>query len=354
MENTLKVLKRVEKTHRNLGMPVVFLKIADLSNLGCFLIADRGRGKTTVLKCLEALRHRNVIKINILTWAGIASMAKLLNETETTVINYDFSSFYTDYLKDVGISLIANLITEHRVEASTARYHIKIDNCYLSFLSATQPQMIRKVNRLPAWESMYRDRFLRYFMLYHMGTPKYSESLPDIGSLTIGSAADSVDHVILPGSIREEPGYERLKAIILSQTSEGRCGMYTERMLKAHAYFNNRDTVTPTDLKFLELFAPNLILEGLLSVRERVSSPLILDDSSYLIFDYLVEHGAASRVLLRKHFSLKHAAIVRDMDLLMSIRLVRGVYGKDEFRVDPVWYAKYIMPIQEFYKEAGI
>jgi len=354
LENTIKLVTRVEKTHRNLGLPVLFTKLVDLSDLGLFICAGRGRGKTTVLKAVEALRHRDVSRINILTWAGIAKLESTFSDRSLTVVNYDFSSFYTDYLKDIGISLMANLITEHRVEATTGRYKIEIQNCYLSFLSAAQPQMLRKLSKIPTWESMYKDRFLRLFMIYPFGTPRYTKDEPQVGTFTIGQAANDVGHIAIPRSVREDRAYERVKALIMRQTSEGRCEMYVERLLRAHAYFNNRDIVNANDLKVLELLAPYLLIDNLLSLRADVSSSLVLDANSYMIFDYLLERGAASRKQIREYFKVGQTTIVKNMDMLMSMRLVRGTYGADEFRIDPTWYTKYIIPIQKWAQETGV
>ena len=156
IQNTITIVKRVEKTHRNLGLPVVFAKMIDLSNLGLLIVAERGRGKGAILDCIKQLRHRKLMEVSKLTPAGLKKIADNLNDSEITFINPDISSLYTQYLKDAAINVLASLIYDHRLPQSwTDRYNYKIENCYLSFISGTQGKMLRALNKLPSWESMY-------------------------------------------------------------------------------------------------------------------------------------------------------------------------------------------------------
>ena len=354
MKNTLLVLKQVERTHPNLGLPILFAKLIDMSNIGCFLIAERGKGKTTALDVIrDSLRHRDLMQINIISYAGLAKMASEMSGRRITMINRDFSSFYTDYLKDVAINLIAGLITDHSIKADTQTYSIKIDDCVISFLSATQPQMLEKLNRIPTWESMYRDRFIRFPMLYWFGTPpKYQDKMPEVSTVEIIPDAGEVS---LPNSIKEIESYERMAAILERQTSASRCRLHLDAMLRAHAAFNMRDIVLPKDLEFIELFAGNLMLDYLVSDRQRgVSRPLVFNSNSYIIFSYLLEHGGASRAQMRQHWSVSQITIQRNLNPLMARNLIKGTYGKDWYVVNPKWLEKYANPIHKWFDKNGI
>jgi len=353
LENSVKLIQRVEKTHKNLGLPTMFAKLVDLSDLGLFLIADRGRGKTQILNTIVKIRHRDVMEVSIVTFAGVIKLADQMSDKHFTMINKDFSTFYTAYLKDVGVNLIASLITDHSVKASTGKYKIEIQNCYLSFLSATQPQMVRGINRLDSWESMYRDRFLRFDILYMFGTPKYTKADPEPGEYTWEQ--ESPNAITLPKAVREHPIYERMKTVLMRQTSEGRCEIYLERLLRANAYFNNRDIVIVPDLEMLELFVPNLLLDVLLSARMRaVSEPMIFNADSYLILFHLIERGPASRAALREHFNVSHATLIKNLNPLLATNIVKGTYGSDQYKVNPSWIERYIAPVIKWSKEHGI
>ena len=359
MENTLRIIKQIERTHRNLGLPVVFAKLIDLSNMGEFISGHRSTGKGATLNSVKLLRHRDVMEITRITPAGLAKEAKNMSNRSITIINPDFSSFYTRYLKDAGINLVSYLLTEHGVPKSwTAKYSYDVTDCYISFLTSTQPSMLRRINALPAWESMYRDRFIRFHMLYPFGTPKYIEQYPTVPTLTFELKNPETD-VAIPRSVRRIKEYIRLKAVLQRQTSEGRSGIYLNRLLKAHAFINNRDTVANKDVKFLSIFLPYLIIDYLLSQRQAVSAALKFNPDAYLVFFYLIEHEEATRRKLKRYFMLikqkgRGTALTRAINPLLAANLVEGVYGTPTYRVNRKWHKQYITPLKEWSREMGI
>jgi hypothetical protein len=359
LENTIKIVRAVEKTHKNLGLPVVFAKLIDFSNMGLFLCGARSMGKGAILNCIKQLRHRDVMEITRITPAGLAKEADSMSHRTLTVINPDFSSFYTDYLKDAGVNLISHLLTEHSVPKSwTAQYRYDIEECYISFLSGVQPVLIRQINKLPQWESMYRDRFMRFHLLYPLGTPKYVAKYPETPVLVFDKLNPEKD-ITLPDSIKETEEYRRLKTVFWRQTSEGRSGLFLDRMLKSHAFLNNRDCVAEKDVKFLCLFIPYLQIDYLLSERDSVSSPLLFNPDAYLVLNYVVEHVEATRQQLKDYFLLvkekgKMSALTRALDPLRAANLIEGVYGTNIYRINGDWYKRYIKPIIDWSDEIGI
>lgn len=354
MENTILILKQVERTHLNLGLPILFAKLIDMSNLGCFLVAERGKGKTAALDTIrDYLRHRDLMQVSILSYAGLAKMASEMSARRITMINRDFSSFYTDYLKDVAVNLIASLITDHSIKADTQTYHIRIEDCVISFLSATQPQMLEKLNRIATWESMYRDRFIRFPMLYWFGSPKEYLEIPPVVS-RIELLPDPA-RVSIPRHIKENEIYERMTAILERQTSKSRCRIHFNALLRSHAAFNLRDIVLPKDLEFLQLFAGNLMLDCLLSDRTKgVSKPLVFNSNSYIIFAHLLENDGASRAEMRREWNVSNVTIQRNLNPLMARNLIKGTYGKDWYKVNPKWLERYGKPVHEWFEENGI
>jgi len=337
----------------------MFAKLIDLSNMGEFISGHRATGKGAILECIKNLRHRDVLEITRITPAGLAREAEKMSNRELTIINPDFSSFYTPYLKDAGLNLMAYLITEHGVPKSwTAKYNYDVTECYISFLTSTQPAMLRRINALPAWESMYRDRFIRFHMLYPFGTPNYIEAYPKVPTITFELRNPSTD-VAIPRSIKRLKGYIRLKMVLQRQTSEGRSRIFLDRLLKAHAFINNRDTVAPKDVRFLSLFIPYLIIDYLLSKRQSVSASLKFNPDAYLVFFYLIEHKEATRKQLKKYFMLikqkgKGTALTRAIDPLLAASLVEGVYGTPTYKVNRVWQKKYVEPLMEWSREIDL
>jgi len=327
--------------------------MVDLCDLGLFLVGIRGKGKTTVLDTMrDCLSHRDIMEISILTYAGLNKMADTLSNRSVTLINRDFSSFYTDYLKDVAVNMISALITDHSIRADTGKYHLKIDNCTISFLSATQPQMLERINRIPAWESMYRDRFIRYPMLYWFGVPKYRNDMPKV--LPVELIPD-INDVVITKSMKEKPEYVRMLTLVERQTSEGRCRQYLDGLLKASAAINGREIVAEKDLKFLQLFAGNLVMDYLLSDRQKgVSRSLVLNSDSYIIFERLLEKGGSSKTDMRREWSVSNVTMQKNLNPLMAKNLIKGSFGKDWYEINPVWIEKYAKPVYNWFEEAGI
>ena len=353
MENTIRIIKRIEKTHRNLGLPTVFCKLIDISNLGVLIVAERGRGKGAIMDSLIQLRHRNVMRMSKITPAGLAAVANEMNDTEITIINPDITSLYTDYLKDAAINVISHLISEHSLPASwTARYRYSISNCTVSFISGVQAKMMRKLMKLASWESMYKDRFIRFYMFYPRGTPKYCPEYPYVGEIEMGG--HPVDAISIPSSIKSDPRYTRMKAILRIQTSEGRCQMYLNRILKASAWLNQREVVTEGDLKFLNACALYLHTEYMLSERETVSSPLLLNPDSFVLLFHMIEHKEASKKSMREYFKMSTSKLDRQLKPLMSANIIKGTFGKDLLRLNPKFKKKYVDPILELYEEYGV
>lgn len=353
MENTISILRQVERTHKNLGLPLIFAKMVDLCDLGLFLVAIRGKGKTTILDVIrDYLSHRDIMEVSILSYAGLNIMAEKMSNRSITMINRDFSSFYTDYLKDVAVNMISALITDHSIKADTGKYHLKIDNCTISFLSATQPQMLERINRIPSWESMYRDRFIRHPMLYWFGAPKYRDDMPKISPIKI---IPDLNDVVIAKSIRDTPIYNRMLTIVERQTSEGRCRQYLDGLLKASAAINERDIVSNNDLEFLQLYAGNLIIDYLLSDRERgVSHSLVFNSDSYIIFGHLLENGGTSKSSMRREWSVSNVTMQKNLNPLMAKNLIKGSFGKDWYEINPEWMEKYAKPVYDWFKEKGI
>lgn len=351
LENTYKILKSVEDTHKNLGIPVVWSKLIDLANLGTFIVAERGRGKGSILTALEQLRHRDVIKINILTYKGLKKLEQRLSDSETTLINRDLSTLYTDYLKDVGLNVIANLITDHAVKAETGQYSLDIRNAYISYIGGTQPQLLVRLTKLQGWESMYKDRFIRYYVLYLDEVEKKSPLPPSVPAVEF----TNMNSVSFETSLRNEREYKLLLKAIMEQTSENRAPLYLENLIRASASLNGRTITTKEDLRLLRALLMNIKLDTLLSRRDySVSEPAVFDAGAYLVLFEIMQRGEVSRRWLREYFRVSHQTIVRDMEILMKNGIVKGTYGADRYTVNPKFHDLMVKPQLQLLSEAGV
>jgi hypothetical protein len=343
-------MKRIEETHRNLGLPTVLAKIIDLSDWGLLIVASRGQGKGAVLNSIEQLRHRKVMEVSRLTPAGLKRIADELSGAEVTFINPDISTLYNPYLKDAMINCMAHLISEHKLPKSwTDRYEYSIENCKISFLSGVQPKMMKAITQLPQWESMYKDRFIRIYLYYPLGTPQWREKYPNVGEIYLPDF--SVEAVSIPESVKGNSKYHRLRAILERQTSEGRAGAILNKMLKAHAYLNERESVIPADLDFLELFTLNLMTDYWLSTRLSLAGSLQFEPDSYVALFRLIEKEEVTRRELQEYFKVSRQTLMRYLKPLIERNIIAGTYGQPTYKLNPEWKQKYIEPVKLWMKE---
>lgn len=353
MENTITIIKDVERTHKNLGLPTAFCKVIDLANLGVLIVAERGKGKGAILDVIKQLRHRTVLEVSRLTPAGLVRVAEQLNNREFTIINPDLSALYTDYLKDAVINTLAHLLFDRKLPQSwTGQYSYKIENCTISFLSGVQPKLLRTINKLPYWESMYKDRFLRLCLIYPIGTPDYAKTYPNVREIFLPSS--SPDKVHIPDSLKEKEAYKRLKTILQYQTSEGRSGLYLDKLLQASAFLNCRDVVINEDLEFLNLLSVYLLIDYWLSERDEIADSFKFDANSYILLFYFIEHMEAKSKELRQYFRVSQSTITRALQPLKQKGIVTGAFGEKTYYLDTKWFAKYIQPIIDYYKQIGV
>jgi hypothetical protein len=349
LKTTIEITRQVEKTHMNLSFPVIFAKLCDLGNMGCFIIADRGKGKDAVLNTLirSPLQHRTILKVGVITFKGLRKIADKINNKSTTVINHDISTLYTDYLKDVALNVFCQLLYDKRLdEMHSAEYDLHIEEAEISFLSGVQPKMYRSISKLSTFEGMYRDRIIRYFMLYPMGTPEYKPFYPTIqNTIKITNS-----EVTIPKELRLGEEYNKMEKIMKWQTSEGRGGEYLNRLLTASAKLNQRETVTMSDLKWLSLVIPNLIMERDCSIREGVSEPLIFNPNSYTILFEIIEKKEVTRQQLMEKFQVSNRTLTSNIKPLIGRRIISGKFGSRTYHIHPEYEKTYLEPVREWMK----
>jgi len=333
---------------------VVISKMVDLSDLGLFIVGERGRGKGAVLNAVKQLRHRKLLDVRAVTPAGLAKIADELSGQEITFICPDITGLYTAYIKEAAINVLAFLISEHGIPQSwTGRYSYQVTDCTISFIAGVQPRMLRELSKLPDWESMYKDRFLRACLFYPFGTPKYTAANPVVGDIYLPTNFKP-ENVTITTNIKESESYQRLKTILMYQTSEGRCGQYLDRLLKASAFLNQRELVIKEDLEFFDMLAPYFLIDYWLSEREAIAAPLRFEPNAYSLLIYIIERGEVSRKEMRAHFKVSQSTISRAIEPLKEKHIIIGVYGEDKYHLNPEWYEKYILPLVEFGKKIDI
>lgn len=355
LPQTISIIKQVEKTHKNLSLPLTFAKMCDLADLGLMVIAPRGKGKSAILQalCKQPLQHRHIIKLGAITYRGLKKVADRLDNNSVSIINHDISTLYTEYLRDTAINVFSQLLYDHEIpEMHTQQYDIQIKNAYISFLTGVQPQMYQSISRLPTFESMYKDRFIRLFMLYPFGTPTYKKTPPKIENIQIDRQIKT-EYIEHDTTLEKMPLYKRLVELMKWHISEGRAEDFTERLIKASARLNNRTKTTESDVKFTALYIPYLAIEKWCAKRLRgVSNPLEFDPDAYTLLHYIMEKKVASRLEIRAEFQVTNTTVLNNIKPLMGKRIIKGKFGADQYTLHKQFINTYLQPIYNFMEQA--
>ena len=345
MDMTNSIIAQTEKTHKNLGLYVVMNKMIDLANMGVLTVGPRGKGKTRAIEALVSIPHRDILIVTNLTPAGLPKFTDKLDNNEVTVLNKDLAGFYTDYLRDVGLNLVSSILTDHEYISSTGRHYINIRNSTISFISCAQHNLMHSLTKIDSWNSMYRDRLLRIYMLYW----RKPEPTPERIKIRVDLNPIPIDKVTIPIDIVNKPLYKKIENIIIEQTSPGRGKLYIQNLLKASASLNGRDIVIDKDLEFLSLFIIPMGLEKLLS--ERLYGPgesLIFNHNAYALLFYVYEQQEADRRDIVDYFKITRKTLKATMDYLMQYGLVKGTYGKPIYRPSPIIEELFTTPVKKY------
>lgn len=353
LQNTILLFKSVEKTHPNLGIPLIFAKLIDFSNLGLFIIAPRGRGKTYgVIYPLEQIRHRTVLKISTITPMGLEKIEDILDNNQVTILNGDFSGFYTSYLKEVGVNIISQLIYDHNASIKTGRYTLEIKNCYISFISGMQPVLYKGISWMPNFEAMYKDRFIRFFLFYPFGKPEeFTRGQPLLPQLNI--SIEKMDDIKISERVLGTNEYRLIVSEMKWHTSPGRGREYVNRLLKASAWLNNRSVVELADLKFISMCMPYILIEKWFSKRTDPASPLKFDANAYVLLEWMLFEGRLEAKFpeIIQSFQIRGRKVSkRSLERWVELPVVTGVfdYMRNTVSLNKSWYIYYIQPIKQF------
>ncbi len=351
LDMTIKIIYQTEKTHKNLGLYVVMNKLIDLADMGLLIVAPRGKGKTRTIEALTQIPHRDILVITNLTPAGLPKFINKLDNNNVTVLNKDLSGFYTEYLREVGLNLVSSILTDHEYISSTGRHYIEIHNSTISFISSLQPNLMHKLSKMSTYNSMYKDRFIRIYMIYY----REVEPTPEYIKLNIELNPIPLEKITIPHSIKESKQYKTLEKLLIEQTSPGRGKLYIQQLLKASASLNERDIVTDEDLQFLSLYIIPLGIEKIISERlYGPGEPLIFDHNAYSLLFYIYEQGQATRRMMMDEFKISRKTLQQTLDYLMHYNLIKGTYGKPVYRPSPALEELYLKPVSTFLKEYGV
>lgn len=255
MENSLKLIKQIESTHKGLGIPVLFGNIACLAKISVMYIGEVGMGKSTLISSIYPF---DVDKKFDLTFDAVTmqEMADRIGIASNKNMLWRMKEWgtLTDHHRKLFLTIGAKIITDHEYYhemGSVKGIPIVIDlkNVNLTAMIGITPlKFARMIQENENWASLASDRFIK-FILYN---PTRKDTITEAPHFDIYGEYHFTEIPI-------ETSLMLIQNLLRKQVSENRLITYCRALVRAYAIFEGRNTVTAQEeLEFDELFRPYL------------------------------------------------------------------------------------------------
>ncbi len=260
LEESIKIIKSVEQTHKGLGVPVLFTFLTVLARKGLFLIASRGNGKGASISSIEQFDRNPQYRCSIFESVNYTDFKKQLHgkvHNKTLLWKIPEYSTLSKYNRSIFLPMISQLISDHRyIKNITENFFIDIQDCYCIGLIGIQPlKMQRMMIEDDTMESLVTDRFIKFILVnplrseddYYEGHPKFTVPLGEI--------------LKRRDKIKSETSFKQSKSLFRMQVSIGRTKQFAIEYMKAFCMLEGYEKITPeTESQFISMFSPYLRL----------------------------------------------------------------------------------------------
>lgn len=281
MENSIKMIKQIERTHSGCGIPMLFGNICNLANVSAFYIGEKAIGKGTVISNIKPIGVKprfdmNLNTLNLTTmFSKLGIKEDLANgmvpenadsgvKDEKMLWRIDEWSTLQEYHRNLFLTIGAELITERRfyhVSGSPSKPIIlRIDNCDLVCFIGIQPRkygtlMIKNEN----WESLASDRFMKFCFVnpLRIDTTKQKPEYDFKPKLSINEIVPIKSQLTV------------MKMTLHNQATEDRTISYARDLIRAYCKFEGYESVTlKAEIEFKQLFGFYLTLYDVMTYTE--------------------------------------------------------------------------------------
>src|SRR4029077_1117864 len=113
MQNSLKIIKDIERTHRGLGVPILFGNIAKISGIPVLFLGELGTGKGTTIKSIKKSDDDSFdLMMNTITYQELANSIGKSNNQKMTWRFPEWSTM-TKYHRELFLTVGAQIISDH-------------------------------------------------------------------------------------------------------------------------------------------------------------------------------------------------------------------------------------------------
>lgn len=252
MHQLLEIAQKVESTHKGLGNAVAFTILCVKARQCLLIVSPSGCGKS-VMTDIIAKGHPNAYQMLSITKAKLADYKDTFTNFYGVVCMDDIAAAGSLYERKETLIAFAVLCYSHAISKHTWVSDFDITNFHGSAVLNIQPAILAEIYEYPEWESLLREKTLRYYHLYRPTAP--CQDKPDV---EIDWGID-LDEVHRPR--HDYKLYDTLFNTCSIQWSDARTLEHLDTLLKTVAALDNRLDVNNNDLILLHKLIKPMTIE---------------------------------------------------------------------------------------------
>lgn len=292
MENCIKTLNQIDKTHRGLGIYVLLNQLCVNAKRSVFNVAPSGSGKKILINGIKAPMHVTIgqdTKWDAMTYTEILNRIGYLHfsDTNQTTLLWRVEEFGTlsRYHRDTLLSIASKIISDHCYYKEMGGVRdsrpIDIKNCNLVMLIGIQPIVLGDlINTNIFWQSLGNDRFLKLVVLNPLRN-KEIDTMPQYEPSRL-----EVDNILVP----ERPLL--IAKLLQNQVSDGRTSSWARDLLISYmSYENYSEYSIKYELEFSKLFGEIIRLFSRTSYTVSLDLPIKVAGGSLMMLNEIAKHS---------------------------------------------------------------
>lgn len=316
MENSIKFIKEIERTHKGTGVPSLYTQLTTLTKWGLFLIGSKGTGKGTIIKNVKTpnkeLEFSDQIRIQNWDSANLLQIASRIGLCHNKILIWKIKEWSTllHYHRQIFLSIIAQIITDgeytHTMKINTKPEIIDIKNVTLICLIGTQPIKLDGIINNENWEALASDRFSKFIFI----NPLRKNTTPKEPNFTFNDKN-------IYKKIDIKTDCKLTMDLYFNQVSDNRAELFAKDYLRAYAIFENKDVITLRDeLDFTQLFYPYLTLYKHIYYSTDLDKPPKVHIGALKLLEEIAKHenGITQKQLGEKFNVYDKETISEDVD----------------------------------------
>ena len=275
------VIKIVEKTHPKLGNLFAFMLLSSHTRTTTIVVGVPSTGKTTVNNALAKI-FPNALYEEGLTLSSFRHKTQQLNGFNGLLIIDDISKIDTPYSRRGTLTALCGLAYDGHTSKGVERYYFRIENFNGSVIVGLQPQMMKELVVDPRWETVVRDKSIRYYHLFFPTKPNYNEI--DVKEISeIIPSPKVVKESVDLNELKDRESFKKLFVNFEIQSSPARSIQKVQRMLSAMEYIEGKK-VDDEMINTLERITKPMLLEPVLLIKGDFEEHKVFHNNLFYLF----------------------------------------------------------------------